>query len=642
MDDIKRLSPYLRIFQKGSTVKLFLCIFALSMFVLEAEPAQISTPPMIVSGTFLMIEPVSSVQSEALDISRPPENLESVLQPTKENEFISSLRSEPQTETAVQPKTKKRSKIVKIAQFPVKTAVWPFRNVRKSLVYATMALGFVPVPHARMASIGGSFLLTALMPSSHAAAFVDPSPIAAKENDPPVLTRQEVVAAGKMPYLRYTVPEGELDMVSSSIFEQPPYTDSNKAAVEKYSRDLASNLGLVGATVWNEWPGTGMAPKVILSGKAVVIYERTSQGIIHLYFLADCRYKGKPWANRIKLISAPPPAQTAQAQQPIVVQSAVPPITNNMTAPAFPGTINLNLSGLPQQQALPTDTTQRIIYSGEVVQRQIVEVKRDWAAKMKDVGFGIMGSGVGVGAAALGIELPPAIENSAHAKADAVKYNADKNLQVQQVKSAADQQIAVTNGQALVDAAKNRVPDVVDIKTVGVNEPSVNNTSTVSPTTTVNPTNNVSANPTNNVSANPTNTVSPVISSTNDNNAQGGTGLGGAAAEVPPITITTGPVTAVGTGGNGQGGDGGKATSITGPVSADSSSKSDSNSKSDSGSTVSVNNGNTNTNTSGKEDSGKENPGNKDSGGKDNNDGKNPCNNGKDKPCSGQNDGGKH
>lgn len=368
---------------------------------------------------------------------------------------------------------------------------------KKALTYAVLASGLMPFPVARMAGVAGGLTLSFLAP--HAIAFV-PAGVAADDNETKPPSRETVETAGRMPQLRYTVPDGqgELEWMSSTIFSQIPYNDTNKSAIEKLPRETAATLGLTGVHVYNEWVGTGTAPEVILADRAVVIYQLDQAGHPVPLYLGDCRYKGKPWANRIKVIQPPPPppTQTAQAQQPSATASAsatAPAV--NLNVPPFPGTINLNLSGLPQAPAQPTDTTQHIIY----------EVKSDWSQKVKNVGIGVGVGAAGIGAASLGIRLPGAMEHDANVKANA-------QVNVANINASSAQQIANINGQALITAAKDRVPDTTNINTVGVNNPSNTISSTVSPTI------NTSVSP--NISNTSTNTVSPSI--TNTNTATGG------------------------------------------------------------------------------------------------------------------------
>src|SRR3989344_3162197 len=331
----------------------------------------------------------------------------------------------------------RKSMFKKVVLSPIKAITWVVKHPRKVIATSIMGLSFAPVPYA-LAAAGGSAVLMATSASAEPQGFVQRSSVASADANASVPTRAEVERAGGTPNPRYVVPAGELNWVSNSLFAQPSYSEGNKAAIEELPRELASNLGLAGARAYNEYPGQ-VAVEVVLSEKAVVIYQQTPQGIIPLY-LADCRYQGKPWANRLKLISQPP----AQVQNVPPVQQNIPVVNNNFSAPpspAFPGTINLNLAGLPQQPAVPTNTTQHVIY----------EVKQNGLQNFASFGKGIRDMGIGTGVAALGIRLPSAIEKSARIKADS-------NVKVASIKS-----------QGLVDAAKNRIPDQVNVNSTNTN-----------------------------------------------------------------------------------------------------------------------------------------------------------------------------
>lgn len=310
------------------------------------------------------------------------------------------------------------------------TAIWPFKKIanRRTARVALMALAFAPVPGATYLSQGG------LVATSFAQQGTKTTPISvAAKKDLAKPTLQEVEAGGQKPYNRYAV-IGELKLRSNSIFSQPPY-EKNKKEVGEMAREFASSIGLAGAVVVNEWPGKDMSPEVILSGDAVIIGIKTEDSFVPLY-LADCEYKGKPWANRIKIIQMPEVQKTddqtqpkpAEVQTPVVVNPQAAQITNNLNVPPV---INLNLTGLPSQPRVPTNTTQRIIY----------EVKRDWAAKWRDVGVGTGVALMGTAAQTFAIRLP-----------NAMKYRANKDVDIAKIKA-----------QGMVDAAKNRVSDVMNI-----------------------------------------------------------------------------------------------------------------------------------------------------------------------------------
>ncbi len=487
----------------------------------------------------------------------------------------------PETESEKEIKIQKKKK-ENVIMKSVRVVTWPFRNPKKalhrSLVYTSMALGFMPIPHARVGAIGTSLALTAFFSSPAKSQELIQSPIATRNADSSIPSREEIEQMGKTPYLRYTVPAGDLDSVSNSLFQQAPYGSDSKTTIESMPRDLASNLGLTGREVWNEIPGQ-VAVRVILADKPVIIYQPTPQGIIPMY-LADCRYKGKPWANRIKLIAPPPVMQSTTASGPANASASAsaiaPPV--NMNIPPFPGVITLNLTGLPQQLAIPTNTTQTIIH----------EVRRDKFQKLESIGKFGRDMGIGVGVSALGIKLPGAIENSAYHKSSGVKYKADRDLDIAKTRGAtaasiastnatAAQQIAVTQGQALVDAAKNRVPDQTNINTTGVNNPVVTTDTNINPV--ISPTNTVSPTTTVNPVISPTNNVNPVISpsttTTNNNNAQGGGGGAGGTGgtSTPPvITVTGGNSSSTANGGIGNGGNatgnGGTSTANGGQATA--------------------------------------------------------------------------
>lgn len=521
-----------------------------------------------------------------------------------QKEFVQPIQRIEVEVSAGGPK-KGKNTMKNVLTAPFRTVAWPFMHPKKTLRvvaqkttrYGGTALGFNPDLMTRTFGVGLLTAISMLTPSAKNFAFA--APVAVEKAEVSVPTREEVETAGSRPQLRYMVPAGDLNWVSNSVFQQPSYGE-NRKAIEAMPRDTAASLRLVGARVYNEWPGQ-VAPEVVLTEKAVVIYQLDSQKRPVPLYLADCRYKGKPWANRIKLISVPPPpappVKTVQQTPPpqaqnsqATAQPTQAAVTNNMNVPA---TINLNLSGLPQQQAPPTETTQHIIY----------ELKRDRWAKAKDGGFAIMGAGVGVGAAALGIRLPAALENSAHANAGAVKHNADRNLDianvqratasdvaiikgntardvttiqganamnVAQIQGAAAQAVAATNAEATTQAAtvtagatvqasenikigmQTRNPDVTNVKNVGVNNPST----TVSPTTSVNP------------------TIAPVNNNTarggeggigmGGQGGEGGGGGGGGSSSVAPITVVGGSATT----GSATSSSTGSSTSTTGSVNA--------------------------------------------------------------------------
>lgn len=315
-------------------------------------------------------------------------------------------------------------------------AKWPFKKLanRRVARVALMAFAFAPVPGAQYVSHGG------LVATGFAQQGPKTTPVSvASKKKLAVPTLQEVEAGGNRPYSRYSV-VGELKLRPNSIFSQPSY-EKNKKEVEGMSRELASNVGLAGATVINEWPGKDMSPEVVLSADAVIIGLKEGDGFLPLY-LADCEYKGKPWANRIKVVNLPEPSKVAEKEEPkkeipppLVPQTqpqtvTATPVKVNM--PAFPSSISLNLVGYP------TNTTQHVVYSGKVVNEQILVTKcGDWTCKFKNVGDGLMRIGIGAGATMFGkgvMDLPNAW-----------------------------QKVAKTNASGRVEAAKSRVPDVVNI-----------------------------------------------------------------------------------------------------------------------------------------------------------------------------------
>ena len=392
--------------------------------------------------------PEGSAEPQRLEVSESASQqvMQSQRIPAVQVSEVSVLKSEskqsPEMATSENFSEEKKGRksmksFTKVVFAPVRAIRWVVKNPRRAIVTSLAGLAFVPTPYTRLAGVGVGAALAATSASGQSQGFVQRSSVASAENAS-VPTRAEVERAGITPNPRYTVPAGELNWVSNSLFAQPSYSEGNKAAIEELPRELASNLGLAGARAYNEYPGQ-VAVEVVLSEKAVVIYQQTPQGIIPLY-LADCRYQGKPWANRLKLISQPP----AQVQNVPPVQQNIPVVNNNFSAPpspAFPGTINLNLAGLPQQPAVPTNTTQHVIY----------EVKQNGWQNFASFGKGIRDMGIGTGVAALGIRLPSAIEKSARIKADS-------NVKVASIKS-----------QGLVDAAKNRIPDQVNVNSTNTN-----------------------------------------------------------------------------------------------------------------------------------------------------------------------------
>jgi hypothetical protein len=304
------------------------------------------------------------------------------------------------------PQKKERSVVMRRVLFPFKAVANALKHSKKmartTLIYSSLVLGLTPIPQARILAIGSTLALSAFVLPARSQNFSTSA--VSTTIDSPALNREEIERDARG---RYTVPDGDLDLVSNTIFQQPPYGKDTKDAIEAMPRALASELNLSGVFVWNEIPGKE-AVKVALEPKAIVIYQKSAIGITVAY-LGDCllRVNGKvvPWANRIRLIAP----FTQQTSTPGTAPPATTPnvvTTNNLNVPTFPGTINLNLTGLPEQPAQPANTTQHVIY----------EVKRDWAAKFRDTGFGIMGTGIGVGVASFGIEMPQALVDAAKAR----------------------------------------------------------------------------------------------------------------------------------------------------------------------------------------------------------------------------------
>jgi hypothetical protein len=397
-----------------------------------------------------------------------------------------------------------------------------------------------------------------------------------------VPTKAQVEKNGKEPYLRYTVPAGKLNLVSNSIFQQASY-DKDKDAIDKMPRKMASELGLAGAHVYNEYPGQ-MSPEVILSATAIIKYRQTSQGT-DLY-LSDCTVGKKPWNNRLRLaqetatltlpqpafLSAPQQESPRQIPPATPMQGAMPSMNNsnnnNVSTPPFPATFKIILdgSGLPQapvQLPAPTNTTQHIIYD--------VNYHRDNFQKMESVGKTVMYVGAGVLLGSAGIEGPKVIENVARIKANASQNVANTNAVA--VKYAADQSVA---------AAAALRPTSIKI------------TTSASPTLTGG---NNSANPV--ATATPTVTNSPTISSTNSNDAQGGQGGPGGGGGSASVTYLPGAVQAFGgsaDGGSATSSGGNSSSSATGgsPTATSSGGNSSSNSNANGGSTTVVSGSNSN------------------------------------------------
>jgi hypothetical protein len=268
-------------------------------------------------------------------------------------------------------------------------------------------------------------------------------------------TRSAVEAAGRIPYLRYTVPSDAVEPVSASIFNQPAYSKETKDAIAALPRKQASELGLTGARTLNEF-GT-WAIWVILAPNAIISYNPDTNEPL---YLNDCAKNGKPWFNRLKLITriAPPQqiSQTppaVQAPPQVVVNNPPAQVINNLQIPQFPTQINLNLTGLPQAQVIPANTTQHII---------MVQKCGDWTCKFKNVGMGIGGAGIGIGVAALGTQFPSAYEHAAktHANAqiEATRIKGVTATNVATITGQSNQAVAITQANGLVNAAKNTLP----------------------------------------------------------------------------------------------------------------------------------------------------------------------------------------
>lgn len=373
---------------------------------------------------------------------------------------------------------------------PVRLAKWPLKNKRRIAGYGLNGVRWAPIPYSSQIAMSGMLALSLTAPSGPYAAFAAPAPVS-EEAIFQAPDRELVEKAGKTPYLRYTVPAGELVVIDNAIFNQKAYDGSD--TVKGLKRLTAGEIGLVG--VLNEIPDQA-AVLVDLSPAAILyVHPETNEPL----YLHGCTYKGKPHANRIRAYGSSKATMSSQGANTATATATAPGIN-------IPPQITLNMTGLPQAAAVPTNTTQRIIYEGEVVQRQIIqEGPRDRFRKLESVGKAVRDTGIGVGVAALGIKLPGAIENSAHAKAGAVRYSADRNVD-----------IATINGVALVDAAKNRVPDQLNLS--NISKVAGNN--------------------------NPVNTQDAVVSPEISNVAHGGTAKGGSSSSSS-------------TGGNGYGGQGG-------------------------------------------------------------------------------------
>jgi LysM repeat protein len=435
------------------------------------SPSQQNTPaPKLIiametklSKEFLLSMIEASKEKETAEfppLSSVPTMLQQAAQqegPSQEQPEMVSANQEPEQDPPPQvaENPKKRGRIAmkngikNVMLSPYRAVKSVFTNPRRAISTGLMALSIGAPEIGIPATIGVSAAMSFAAPrSAKAQGLTQQSSVSVPVNAS-MPTRAEVEQAGRTPNLRYTVPSGELNLVSSSLFSQPPYK-GNKAAIEGLPRDLASNLSLTGFHAYNDFGG--FAAEVILSEKAVIIYQRTSEGIIPLY-LADCRCGGKPCANRIQLIQPPPKkAETSGVQQ---AQAGASQVTNNFNAPAsppFPGAITLNLVGLPQQPAAPTETTQRII------------VERDRWQKYESFGKGTFYLLAGPAAIMAGrgiMGLPGAMQNSARIKADS-------NVKVANI-----------NAQGLVDAAKNRVPDTTTVTASSESNPvigPINNT----------------------------------------------------------------------------------------------------------------------------------------------------------------------
>ena len=117
-------------------------------------------------------------------------------------------------------------------------------------------------------------------------------------------TRAQVEENGKKPYPRYTVPAGKMSWCPSSIFEQPRY-DQDKDAIDKMQRKPASELGLAGVVVCNEYPGQ-MSPYVVLLPRRSSNTGRPHKVLICICLIACSeRNRGIIGSDRCKRLRSP-------------------------------------------------------------------------------------------------------------------------------------------------------------------------------------------------------------------------------------------------------------------------------------------------------------------------------------------------
>ena len=226
-----------------------------------------------------------------------------------------------------------------------------------------------------------------------------------------------------------------------------PYEGKFKKVIESLPRKTTGELGPM--VFMEEREHNAIVLVKIKPNLPVAVLADNNGNLVGAYLLYGCRYKGKPYVNRIVLppMGAPVQAAVVPPTQQLVAQNAAPVV--------IPSSFKVQLAGFPQPPAVPTETTQNVVYSGKVVQEVITVSKcGNWTCNFKNFGQGVQGIGIGAGAAmagyGVGFSLPKAWRYSSDRKVDAAKARVPDSTTINNNNN------PVANGGNVVDSGNSQ------------------------------------------------------------------------------------------------------------------------------------------------------------------------------------------